>query len=249
MGGEPRDRWATRGFANGSLYDAARPSYPLEAIKYLVSSLGVDEQTHVLDLGAGSGIFTRQLLPFAGKITAVDPSESMRESLARNSPEVDVLAGNDTEIPLGDASVAVVFVAQAFHWFDVDRSLAEMHRVLVPRGELGLIWNERDESVEWVRDLGRAMQWDVRQPYRADTDFSEQIRRGPFDNIERRKFTNEQILDHDGLYRRVMSTSYISLMEGPELEALMIAVERVVSKLANPVSLPYVTDVYRANAA
>lgn len=249
MGGESRDRWAAQGFANGSLYDAARPSYPLEAIEFLVSSLGVDEQTHVLDLGAGSGIFTRQLFPYVGKITAVDPSESMRESLARNSPEVDVLDGKDTEIPLGDASVAAVFVAQAFHWFDVERSLAEMHRVLVPRGGLGLIWNERDESVEWVRDLGRAMQWDVRQPYRAGTDFSEQIRRGPFHNIERRKFSNEQILDHAGLYRRVMSTSYISLMEGPELEALMIAVERVVSKLANPVSLPYVTDVYRADAA
>ena len=243
-----RGSWAERGFANGDLYDSARPSYPLDAIEFLVSSLGVDSTSHVLDLGAGSGIFTRQLIPFVGRVTAVEPSESMRETLARTTPGVEVLAGKDIEIPLDDSSVAAVFVAQAFHWFDVENSLVEMHRVLVPGGGLGLIWNERDESVEWVSELGRAMQWDVRQPYRVGTDYSAQIERGPFHNIERRRFAHEQFLDHDGLYRRVMSTSYVSLMEGAELDALMNRVEAVVSRLPEPVSLPYVTDVYRADA-
>lgn len=248
MGGGSRDRWAQQGFANGPLYDSARPNYPRAAIEFLVSSLRVGQDSHVLDLGAGSGIFTRQLVPLVAKVTAVEPSESMRETLARSSPEVEVLDGRDTEIPLRDGSVAAVFVAQAFHWFDVEPSLAEIHRVLVPGGGLGLIWNERDESVPWVGDLGRAMRWDVLQPYRVGTDFSEQITRGPFHNVERRRFAHEQTLDHDDLYRRVLTTSYISLMDGPERVALMDRVAAVVSTLPNPVVLPYVTDVYRADA-
>ncbi|NNN02039.1 MAG: class I SAM-dependent methyltransferase [Acidimicrobiaceae bacterium] len=243
-----RQRLGEGGFNDGSLYDSARPTYPHDAIEFLVSSLGVDASTHVLDLGAGTGIFTRQILKFTSKVTAVEPSRSMRETLERTTPAIRVLAGRDTEIPLEDSSVGVVFVAQAFHWFDVEASLVEMHRVLVKGGGLGLIWNERDESVQWVGDLGRVMQWDVRQPYRVGTDFSDQIRRGPFENIERRRFVHDQILDHEGLYRRVLSTSYISLMEDVEVSQLMQKVERVVSSLADPVSLPYVTDVYRANA-
>jgi SAM-dependent methyltransferase len=245
---ESRGEWAVQGFGNGSLYDSARPEYPAEAVEFLVATLELDVSAHVLDLGAGSGIFSRQLLPYVARVTAVDPSESMRAALRETSPRIEVLEGRDTQIPMADSNVAAVFAAQAFHWFDVDRALAEIHRVLIPGGGLGLLWNERDESVEWVSDLGRAMQWDRRQPYRVGMDFSEQIRRGTFGDIERRQFAHSQLLDHEALYRRVLSTSYISLMEKPEQDDLMRGVERVVVRLPEPVSLPYVTDVYRARA-
>jgi hypothetical protein len=66
------DDLAVRGFANGPLYNSARPDYPLGAVEYLVSTLRLDVSSHVLDLGAGTGIFSRQMLPFVGKLTAVD---------------------------------------------------------------------------------------------------------------------------------------------------------------------------------
>ena len=239
---------AFQGFAHGDDYDAARPSYPVAAVEYLVERLEVTLRDHVLDLGAGSGIFTRQLRPFVGSITAVDPSPSMIETLLTRSPDVDARLGRDTAIPLDDASVAAVFAAQAFHWFDVEPALAEMHRVLVPGGGLGLIWNERDESVGWVADLGRAMLWPERQPYVVGTDFSERIRRGPFTKIERRRFSHSQELDHEALYRRVLTTSYISLMEPAEREIVLHDVASVIEDQATPVVLPYVTDVYSARA-
>jgi len=216
-----KDELAVRGFADGSLYNAARPDYPLVAIEHFVATLGIMPTTHVLDLGAGTGIFTRQILPYVAKVTAVDPSSSMRASLRSETPGVEVLEGSDVSIPLGEGVVDAVFVAQAFHWFDAPRALAEIHRVLVPGGALGLIWNERDETVAWVEELSRAMRWDVRQPYKVGTDFSDVVAAGPFEDVARVEFKHVQTLTREGLYQRVLTTSYISLMSDEERDVLM----------------------------
>ena len=109
---------ASSGFANGPLYNSARPNYPTPAIDYFVATFGLNHGSRVLDLGAETGIFSRQILAHVGRLTAVDPSASMRESFRAATPGVEILDGSDVSIPLGDASVDVVFVAQAFHWFD-----------------------------------------------------------------------------------------------------------------------------------
>ncbi|HUY16254.1 MAG TPA: class I SAM-dependent methyltransferase, partial [Acidimicrobiales bacterium] len=197
---------------------------------------------------AGTGIFSRQIRPYVEKVTAVEPSASMRASLQAETPGVDVLAGSDVSIPLDDGEVDAVFVAQAFHWFDVPRALEEIHRVLTPGGGLGLIWNERDETVAWVDELSRAMRWDVRQPYKVGTDFSDVVAAGPFHDVERVEFKHSQTLTRDGLYRRVLTTSYVSVMEGQEREALMKDVALVVEHQPEPIVLPYVTSVYTARA-
>lgn len=242
------DDLATKGFANGSLYNSARPSYPVAAIDYFVAALRLDHSSRALDLGAGTGIFSRQILPFVGKLTAVDPSASMRETMKAESADIEVLDGSDVSIPLADASIDVVFVAQAFHWFDAPRALVEIHRVLRFAGGLGLIWNERDESVRWVRELNRAMHWDTQQPYEVGRDFSAAIAAGPFSSIERVRFTHEQTLTREGLYQRVLTTSYISIMDQRSRDQLMNDVKKVVERLSEPLAVPYVTDVYSARA-
>ncbi|HEV3188590.1 MAG TPA: methyltransferase domain-containing protein [Acidimicrobiales bacterium] len=244
-----KDELAVRGFADGSLYNAARPDYPSVAIEHFVSTLGIMPTMHVLDLGAGTGIFTRQILPYVEKVTAVDPSSSMRASLREETHGVEVLEGSDVAIPLGEGVVDAVFVAQAFHWFDASKALAEIHRVLVPGGALGLIWNERDETVAWVEELSRAMRWDIHQPYRVGTDFSDVIAAGPFEDVARVEFKHTQTLTREGLYQRVLTTSYISLMSEQEQDVLMRDVALVVERQAEPITLPYVTSVYTAKAA
>jgi ubiquinone/menaquinone biosynthesis C-methylase UbiE len=172
----------------------------------------------------------------------------MRESFRTANSDMEIVRGSDVAIPLEDDSVDAAFVAQAFHWFDAPRALTEIHRVLVPRGPLGLIWNERDETVEWVATLSHAMQWDIRQPYEVGKDFTDVISAGPFSGAERVFFRHSQLLSREGLTRRVLTTSYISAMQEEEREELMDAVRKVVNQLVEPILLPYVTTVYTARA-
>lgn len=111
----------------------------------------------MLDLGAGTGKLTRALAGRGLEVIAVEPLDEMREVLQRQLPDVGALAGVAESIPLDDASVDAVTVAQAWHWVDPPRALPEIARVLRPGGALCLIWNRRDDSVGWMRRLTDAM--------------------------------------------------------------------------------------------
>jgi ubiquinone/menaquinone biosynthesis C-methylase UbiE len=118
-------------------YERGRPSYPSE----VVDIPGLPAVSAVLDLGAGTGKLTRLLVTTFGRVVAVEPAEAMRRHLAQHCPDAEVLTGSAEEIPLADASVDAVFAAEAFHWFDYERALTEIARVVRPRGALVLMWN------------------------------------------------------------------------------------------------------------
>jgi ubiquinone/menaquinone biosynthesis C-methylase UbiE len=143
---------AAVGFERGADdYERARPSYPDAAVHLIVDEAGLGPGSTVCDLAAGTGKLTRLLVPSGAEIIAVEPVAAMRDQLVRAVPGVEVLDGTAETIPLGDGSIDALTVAQAFHWFDTDRALPEIHRVLRPGGTLVLIWNVRDETVDWVK--------------------------------------------------------------------------------------------------
>ena len=109
----------------------------------------------MLDLGAGTGKLTTRLVERGLGVVAVDPIPEMLELLSNSLPDTPALLGTAEEIPLPDDSVDAVLVAQAWHWFDPERAIKEVARVLRPGGRLGLVWNTRDERMGWVKDLGR----------------------------------------------------------------------------------------------
>jgi SAM-dependent methyltransferase len=139
--------------AAADAYERARPSYPDEAVDWL---LPAGAHT-VLDLGAGTGKLTRAQVARGLDVIAVEPIDEMRATLEATLPEVHALKGTAEDIPLPDQSVDVITVAQAWHWVDVERATAEAARVLKPGGTLGLIWNRRDERVPWVQRLSQGM--------------------------------------------------------------------------------------------
>jgi SAM-dependent methyltransferase len=108
-----------------------------------------------LHLGAGTGKLTTALLDAGHRVVAVDPSGEMLALLRVVTPAADVRIGSAERIPLEDASVDVVTVAQAWHWFDPDRAAAQCRRALRPGGLLALAWHTRDERVAWVAELSR----------------------------------------------------------------------------------------------
>ncbi len=134
-------------------YVRGRPDYPPEVTTWLRDTLGLRAGQTVVDLGAGTGKFTRRLLDTGARVIAVEPVAAMRVKLAAAASLADVRDGAAEALPLADASVDAVVCAQAFHWFANAASLAEIHRVLKPGGRLGLIWNLRDARVDWVARL------------------------------------------------------------------------------------------------
>ena len=117
---------ATQGFTEAERYERGRPDYPRAAVDAIVSELDLRAGRTVLDLGAGTGKLTRLLLPSGANVIAVEPIREMREQLTG----VVALAGTAERIPLTDDYVDAVTVAQAFHWFEADVALREIHRVL-----------------------------------------------------------------------------------------------------------------------
>ncbi|HEX6933095.1 MAG TPA: class I SAM-dependent methyltransferase [Streptosporangiaceae bacterium] len=142
---------ASRGFeAEAGAYDRARPSYPADAIGWLAENLGIGPGRHVMDLAAGTGKLTVPLAGLGAHLVAVEPVGGMRARLRQRLPGVPVLAGVAEALPFAPNSLDAVVVAQAFHWFDAERALAELARVVRAGGRLGLIWNARDREVDWV---------------------------------------------------------------------------------------------------
>jgi SAM-dependent methyltransferase len=124
-------------------YDRTRPAYGAEVLDRAASLLELDPGATVLDLAAGTGKLTSALRDRYARVIAVEPDDAMRAYIAGES-----LAGSAEAMPLADDAVDAVFVGEAFHWFDWERALAEIERVLRPRGGLAVLmrsWGEQEQ--------------------------------------------------------------------------------------------------------
>jgi SAM-dependent methyltransferase len=136
-------------------YERGRPDYAPAVVGALAAELHVPPGAPILDLAAGTGKLTRALLAAGFDVTAVEPQHSLREVLAANVGAERALDGLAEAIPLPDASVEAVTVADAFHWFDPVAALAEIRRVLGPAGGLAVLATVPDWSgASWAHELG-----------------------------------------------------------------------------------------------
>jgi SAM-dependent methyltransferase len=155
---------ALQGFSRAALsYGRGRPGYPEALLAWLQQTLRLGPNTRVVDLGAGTGKFSQLVLRTGADVIAVEPVDAMRLQLLQGQPGLTAIPGTAQSMPLEDASVDAVVCAQAFHWFANREALQEIHRVLRPGGKLGLVWNVRDESVDWVAAITAIM-----APYEGD---------------------------------------------------------------------------------
>ncbi|MFF2053929.1 class I SAM-dependent methyltransferase [Leifsonia sp. NPDC058194] len=228
------------------VYEASRPEYPAEAVAWLTEGTA----GAALDLGAGTGKLTALLVAAGFATTAVDPSPEMLRVLGERLPGVETRFGTGEDIPLPDHSQDLVVAAQAWHWVDPARAVPEVARVLRRGGRLGLLWNDRDERVDWVRRLGELI--GAGDVYTGDEE--EPVVGDPFGPLERHDVPWTQRLDLDGLLDLVRSRSYF-ITKDPDAQAAVIAsvrrlhVEHPQLAGAATIELPYVTRCYRAQLA
>ena len=230
-----------------STYERGRPPYPAEALDWLLEPGGAAlsrSPLRVLDLGAGTGKLTRQLVARGLEVTAVDPSDGMLAELGRVLPEMPALVGTAEGIPLPDHCVDIVLVAQAWHWVDVTQAVPEVARILSPGGRLGLIWNLRDERTDWVHKLGQIID---------SAESNRQTSVGPpFGPVQIREFPWTHRIGRTQLLDLVASRSAVILLPPTEREALLDQVRDLMEThptLAgtDEFDLPYITECARAD--
>jgi SAM-dependent methyltransferase len=230
------------------VYQRARPSYPAAALEWVLDAAS---GRRVVDLAAGTGKLTEVLIAAGAEVTAVEPLANMRAELDRALPSVRTIDGTAERIPLPDASADALFVGQAFHWFDAPSALAEIARVLVPGGALGLVWNLRDESVPWVAELTAALRG-AGDVLTASRNISERpLETDLFTGLERREFPNPVPFDRARLRAWASSTSRIVVLPDADRERALDAVVRLADEhpaLADrhTFDMPFVAVVVRA---
>ena len=225
-------------------YERSRPGYAPEALLWLAERIGIGPGRRVLDLAAGTGKLTRQLLALGAEVAAVEPGDEMRAVLERVVPQAEALAGSAEAIPLPDESVDAVTVAQAFHWFRTNEALAEIHRVLRPGGSLGLLWNEWDEHDPLQRAVDGLISA-LRPQRRKDgpPSWIVAVEASPlFGALEERPFRHTYTLDAERLVEWVASTSPVAAAHA----AVQERVEAEVRELAGhgPLEMTISTRVF-----
>jgi ubiquinone/menaquinone biosynthesis C-methylase UbiE len=234
--------WAHSFGGVADAYERGRPTYPAEAVRWMLG----EEPLTVLELGAGTGKLTRVMVDLGHDVHATDPDAAMLKILEAEVPGVPTARAGAEEIPLGDGSVDAVIAAQAFHWFDLDKALPEIARVIRPGGRLCLVWNTRNEKIPWVRRLGGIIgtQEQLRDPAQS-LIFSEL-----FGFVEEHEFTHWQTIDRKTIQDLVLSRSNVAVL-GSDARAAKLA--EVVSfydefgRGMDGMQLPYVTRCFRAN--
>jgi SAM-dependent methyltransferase len=220
-------------------------------VTYLVRELVIDEDRDVVELGAGTGKFTELIAYTGARINAVEPVPAMRSAFERNCPTVTVLDGTAEAIPVPDASADAVIAAQSFHWFDGDRALPEIHRVLRPEGALGMIWNVRDEASDWSERLTAIfdrLAGDDAPRYRSGRWREAFGRSELFGPLHHRLAYHVHHVTPEAFLDRVLSVSYVAVASEDERARVRAEVDELIATDpelgGDEIAMPYRTDVF-----
>jgi ubiquinone/menaquinone biosynthesis C-methylase UbiE len=227
-------------------YERARPDYPEAAARWLAERLDLRPGRQVVDVAAGTGKLTRLLVVTGATVIGVEPVAGMRERLAAALPEVELLDGVAEAIPLDDGSVDAATVAQAFHWFDGDRALAEIHRVARQEGRLAVVYNRR--VLEHPVHAGLEA---ILNPLRGHTPARRTGQwRHAFDRtrlwtpVEELELPHVQLLDREGVVARAASISFVAALPADRRAEVLERVRELVKGRPEPIELPYACELF-----
>lgn len=232
-------------------YDRGRPDYPQKVIDFLSLTFPILPNSTTLELGVGTGKFTKLLLEAGVKVVAMEPLPEMRKKFATNFPSIDVIDGTAEQIPLPDSSVDHVLVAQAFHWFDAPKAMREIHRVLKPHGNLGLVWNVQDRNHDWVEKLGQIV--DVHEkgiPQFRSSPWKQAFSRiNIFSPLQEVQFNHTHPSTPEMVIDRVASISFIAKLPEVERKVVLKQVRNLLEshpeiRTKSLIEFPYQTHVF-----
>ncbi len=233
-------------------YVKYRPGYPQEVLDLFRDEMNLRENSVVADIGSGTGISARLFLENGNKVFGVEPNALMRkaaEDFLHGFPKFKSIDGTSENTHLPDNSVDFIIAAQAFHWFDKERTRPEFKRILRESGFVVLIWNERQlDSSLFLREYEELLK-------KFGTDY-EKVRHDKIDKESLKDFfqsdfcsksyLNVQVLDFEGLKGRMLSSSYMPSETDSLFEPMVIELWRLFEKYAEKgkIQLLYNTNIF-----
>ncbi|PCH38048.1 S-adenosyl-L-methionine-dependent methyltransferase [Wolfiporia cocos MD-104 SS10] len=238
---------AQAGFGSGTNehYDRARPSYQPAALSHIRQAVGASSSLNVVEIGSGTGIFTRALLAHpewatsVKQLKAVEPSEGMREVFTKTVTDerVTVAEGTFDTTGVEDGWADLVVVAQAFHWCpDYDKASAEFARILKPNGIVAVIWNLEDrDGAAWVAQLRDRIEGHEQGTpqfrlglWRAT--FSTPSYTRLFESPEERTWSYTLPGTRDIVINRALSKSYVAVLSPDEKEKVVKDINAILDR-------------------
>jgi SAM-dependent methyltransferase len=235
-------------------YAKYRPGYPPEVMHFLEKHAKLSRNFRIADVGSGTGISAELFLKFGNEVYGVEPNDDMRsvsEELEHKYPKYHAIFGSAEQTNLPESSIDLIAIAQAFHWFDVEKSRQEFKRILNPdHGSVVILWNHRRvessgfskayEEFLWkfAVDYGKVKQTDIR----IDT----LQRFFGHDEFIRSELPNFQSLNLESLQGRVLSSSYMPQKEHPHYAEMMLELTRIFESFSDNgfVRMEYDTEIY-----
>lgn len=241
---------AEQGFSSAAeLYQRVRPTYPQEIVHWLIEELKITPHATAIDLGAGTGKFLDYLTQATPNVIAVEPIAEMLEQLKIVHPEVHVQQASSHQIALKSHSIDAILCAQSFHWFANLETLTEMHRLLKPQGHLGLVWNQRDETVDWVKALADfLLSFEGDTPRFHSNQWQKVFEQQSLFKLEGQKvfFQQQRGTVEEVVSNRLLSTSFIAAMPVQQQQDMKRQFEAIVQQYTgktaqDQIEFPYVT--------
>ena len=226
-------------------YVAGRPEYPIE----LLSDLPLADT--IIELGAGTGKFTRLLALTGKRILAIEPIDAMAAQIQVDCPPgVELLKGSAEEIPASDSIADIVCCGTSFHWFDYARATCEIYRVLKNNGALALVWNLRNDRVSWVATLGQLINSYPRKfPHHASGEWKAIFRDARFHSVATKTYAMTHVVPPSGLVDHALSTCGLAAFPPDEAEIVRNKISAIIESDQSltgqkEVEFPYVTELY-----
>jgi SAM-dependent methyltransferase len=233
--------------AHAEEYDLARPEWPVEVARWFVP----EDATLVVELGAGTGKLTRAVSELGVRVLAVEPDVRMRAVLQRDG--FDGVEGSAEEIPGGDAEADAIVGGSCIHWFDLERALPEIHRVIRPGGRFGFGWNGRDARHPTIARMNDAIY--AAAPSRTrwrDRDWASEVTAaGLFEDVEQTVFEHVHELPREALDAHLWSYATIASLPDGERERLFATVAEILDSDPDVsdgerLRLPFAVPAFRA---
>ena len=233
-------------------YVKYRPSYPIEIISFLEKKIGFNKNFVIADIGSGTGILSEMFLKNGNVVFGIEPNKPMRnkaEELLMNYHSFKSIDGTAEQTTLENADISLITAAQAFHWFDAEKTKQEFKRILKPNGYCCLIWNERLNNSDFLKAYEQLLK-----------DYSTDYTKVDHKNIDDKKieaffspnivlkkfFSNKQVFDFESLKGRLLSSSYAPDEYHPKHNDMLIHLKNIFDSFNqnNQVQFDYETKVY-----